>query len=132
MHTELPDGYVLTVTAATGASGTLQRIPQSGDDTAYPQTPVTSGSSVAIGPFTGARYYEIQTLAGSVTYALSEPNEESVIGDTPGGLFANPMVIPVGKAETIPADTQVVIYDSFTVRGDVTVLGTMRICGYPT
>jgi hypothetical protein len=81
MTTELSPGYVLTVTASGGSSGTLQQIPQSGSTTAYPQVAVAAGTSVSVGPFAASRNYYVGTLSGQVGYSVSKPDNELVTAD---------------------------------------------------
>ena len=127
MTLELPAGGVLTVTAAAGSSGTLQRTPASGDTTAYVQTAIAAGTSQTVGPFSQPRNYDAIATAGSVTHTVTFPNEEVVLGDSAISAVSQPTVIPLSRSDVVPADSQALLFTSLTVRGLLRVAGEMRI-----
>ena len=127
MTIELPAGGVLTVTAAAGSSGTLQRTPASGATTAYEQTAIAASTSQSVGPFSQARTYDVLATAGSVSHAITFPNEEVSLGDTAGSLTVQPTSIPLSKADVVPVDSQAIIFTALTVLGSLRVAGELRI-----
>lgn len=138
-RTQLPAGFVLTVTADASSSGTVRRWPDSGSSTNYSPQAIAASGTVVLGPFNTARNYEILSSAGQLTYtqAVDEDlgEDETLTGDTKidqfSGVAANFNVIPSTREITTPANTQSVAYDTFTINGVFTLGGELRIGVWP-
>src|SRR5437899_1806527 len=94
--THLAAGQVLTVTADSLSSGTVQRLPQPGDNsTVYALQSVAVSSSLVLGPYTNERQYSIISLNGSLTYALTGPDQ--AVGQSPVTLMAADGAITIAR-----------------------------------
>jgi hypothetical protein len=71
----IPTGKVLTVTADSISSGTVQRVAQPGDSTTgYSLQSVAVSTSLVLGPYTTERQYSIVTLNGLLSYTITQPD----------------------------------------------------------
>ena len=63
---------------------------------------------------------------------LADVNAESGQVDTFLGLAANYSAVPTGRALTVASNTQIALFSSFTVDGQVTVDGELRVVNWPS
>lgn len=132
MTIELLAGQVLTVTADKHSAGTVRRLSQPGTTTQYDLDTVAASTSSVIGPFTGSRTYEILSTAGAVTYAVTQTNETLTLSDSARTLVVQTTSVAAGVMQTIPENSQAVVFGTLTVRGIITVLGTLLVPATPT
>lgn len=154
---ELPAGYLLTITSGVASTGNVRRLAESGSGTTYETTEISALTTTLIGPFDSTRQYILTTDAGEITRSVSQAettdssaslaatlSDESGTGAvvfsaaptitkaSASGVLANLTTIGSGDSYTIPANSQAVIYDTFTVSGTVTVNGVLRTLDWPT
>lgn len=68
----LPAGQILTVTADANSTGSVIRLPDAaGDTTTFASQAIAASASVALGPFSTTRRYQIQSDTGLLTYAVA-------------------------------------------------------------
>jgi hypothetical protein len=137
---QLPAGYVLTVTADANSTGTVRRVPDSGDTTTnYPTLAVVASSTRVVGSFAVAQQYEVLSTLGEVTWTLTldedETANESLTGttkiDNAEGFFANFTTIPADRALTVSENTQAIVYGTQTIAGTLTIGGEIRYGAWP-
>ena len=75
------------------------------------------------GPFRFARQYTLTHITGELAEAQEHTNKDTGTA----GMQANLTTIPDTENLTIPADSQVVIYDDMTINGTLDVDGVLKI-----
>lgn len=63
-------GYIATVTADAGATGSYLRQPDSGGT--YSATDIAASSTTTVGPFTTNRNYLLTSYTGALTYSIAQ------------------------------------------------------------
>lgn len=71
-------------------------------------------------------------MARTFPGGLADVNAESGQVDEFLGLAANYTTVPTARALTVATNTQVVLFSSFTVDGQVTVDGELRVVNWPS
>lgn len=136
----LPSVSILTVTADAFSIGTVQRLPQSGEDlTTYPIQSVAAGSTLTLGPFQRARNYEILSTQGTLVYTITTDDDiaadEVETGvtsiDQLSAFAANLTTVPAGRTLATPTNSQAIVYGTFTIAGSLTIGGEIRFGAWP-
>ena len=71
-------------------------------------------------------------LSGTATGTYTLGGVPTILKSNTSGAIANLTTIGTGDSYTIPANSQMVIYDTFTVNGTVTVNGVLRTLDWPS
>lgn len=114
----LPVGKTLVITATDKDSGELQW-----QDSTEAATSIGASTVQRFGPFRIARQYTLTHILGQLVDSLEATTKESGVA----GVNCNLTTIPADENLTIPPDSQVVIYDDYTVLGSVDVDGVLKI-----
>lgn len=109
---------MLVITADALSSGELDW--QDSDEAA---TSIGKSTVQRFGPFHIARQYTLTFITGELTESQEHTNKETGTA----GMQANLTTIPATENLTIPADSQVVIYDDMTINGTLDVDGVLKI-----
>jgi hypothetical protein len=114
----LPAGRMLVITADALSSGELNW--QDSDEAA---ASIGVDTVQRFGPFRFARQYTLTHITGELAEAQEHTNKDTGTA----GMQANLTTIPDTENLTIPADSQVVIYDDMTINGTLDVDGVLKI-----
>ena len=114
----LPAGKTLVITATEYDSGELQW-----QDSTETATEIGASTVQRFGPFRIARQYTLTHTLGLLVDSLEATTKESGVA----GVNCNLTTIPATENLTIPADSQVVIHDDYTVLGSLDVDGVLKI-----
>jgi hypothetical protein len=68
----LPAGFVLTITASATSSGFYRQLEDPGAAAAYAGVACGASSTTTVGPFTTGRNYEVVSLVGDLSYAITQ------------------------------------------------------------
>jgi hypothetical protein len=125
-------GDVLSVTANASSSGTVRRVAKPGGLQASESVTVDPSTTVTFGPFSADRVYDVVDIDGALAVSVIARDDHM-----PRPQFANCLmpvleIVPAGVVQTIPADTQVLVWGTMTVKGILTVLGTLIVPSTPT
>jgi hypothetical protein len=117
----LPAGQVLSIAAASGASGSairLAKMPGGGD--AQSITAITTGATFTFGPYAQTERFEIICTAGVLTITT-----EAKELDNDGTLAANSdSLVPTQKAVKTYVDALLPLLDALTYQGVISALAT--------
>jgi hypothetical protein len=125
-------GEILTTTTDADGTCTVRRFDPSSPATAYDTVSVPVSTTAAFGPFTARRYYDVITTSENVTVAISQSDALAASSEATGPLAITPTTVPVSVVQTIPENSQAVVFGTLTVRGILTVLGTLLVPATPT
>ena len=124
-------GEVLTVVTDAAGTATVRRfIPGSAEPFDTVAVPVST--TAVFGPFTNRRYYDVLTENETSTATITQADTLAAATETAGPLSVTPTTVPVGVVQTIPENSQAVAFGTLSVRGIVTVLGTLLVPATPT
>lgn len=135
----VPARQILTLTAdAFAAGGSYWRIDPA---TAVAFSPVALAASAAVvlGPFGQNRVYAAATAAGGISLALGVKDDIQADANETGetkvanfsGFGANLKTIPAGYTATVGANSQAIVYGTFTITGTWVNAGETRIGAWP-
>ncbi len=115
---DLPAGNRLYVSSTQGGGDHVWQYP-SGTKTA-----IRASGPFSIGPFNTDRKIAIASAFSAPTFSIAEVDDER-----PLPFFATS--IAANRLETIPADTQCVLFGTLTVAGTLVVQGSLRVAALP-
>lgn len=80
--------YILTVTAASGSTGSVTRLGDRAGETSQGTTAIAAGETVTIGPFATQTYHQIAALTGTLTYSIDLADFEAADETAKGAISA--------------------------------------------